>query len=88
MNDKISIPKLFSQIKNSEKIQIENVQKCTKHIVGGLYFDQMCIYGDNELFVSCSKKGYFISYMSTIYKVKKSFIAEQLELIALSKIDI
>ncbi len=86
MNKNISISKVFSIINepnNNHKINLYNVRQCIKHIIHGIYFDEVCIYGEDEVLVSFSKRGYTLLYMSTIYKVHKSFIAEQLELIAL-----
>lgn len=89
MDSQISISKLFSIIKetnNTHKMNMYNVRQCIKHIIHGLYFEEVCIYGDDEVLISFSKRGYTVIHMSNIYKVQKSFIAEQLELIALQMI--
>jgi hypothetical protein len=83
----MNIIDLFIYIKkDTESIISSNVQKCLQHIIRGTYFNPIRIYNDiinNKVSVGFSKKEYIVIHNNTIYLVKKSFIAEQLELIAL-----
>jgi len=83
----MNIIDLFIYIKkDTESIISSNVQKCLQHIIRGTYFNPIRIYNDiinNKVSIGFSKKEYIVIHNNTIYLVKKSFIAEQLELIAL-----
>ncbi len=78
---------LFTQIKkDTESIISLNVQKCLQHIIRGTYFNPIRIYNDiihNKVSVGFSKKEYIVMHNNIMYQVNKSFIVEQLELIAL-----
>lgn len=83
----MNIVDLFMQIKeDAESIISSNVQKCLQHIIRGTYFTPIRIYNDiisNKVSIGFSKKEYIIMHNGIIYSVNKSFIVEQLELIAL-----
>ena len=78
---------LFTCIKeDTESIISPNVQKCLQHIIRGTYFKPIRIYNDiisNKISIGFSKKEYIVIHNEIVYQVNKSFIAEQLELIAL-----
>ena len=78
---------LFKYIKeDTDSIISSNVNKCLRHIIRGTYFNSIRIYNDiinNKVSVGFSKKEYTVIHNNTIYPVNKSFIVEQLELIAL-----
>lgn len=79
-----NILKLFAGIKeNPLKIRLSDVQQCIKNITCGQYFERICIYGENEVCIVYSKRGYNVIHQTTLYHVKKSFIVEQLEWILL-----
>ena len=78
---------LFTCIKeDTESIISSNVQKCLQHIIRGTYFKPIRIYNDiisNKISIGFSKKEYIVIHNEIVYQINKSFIAEQLELIAL-----
>jgi hypothetical protein len=78
---------LFTCIKEDiESILPSNVQKCLQYIIRGTYFKPIRIYNDiinNKVSVGFSKKEYIVIHNDIVYQVNKSFIVEQLELIAL-----
>ena len=78
---------LFTQIKkDTESIISSNVQKCLQHFIRGTYFKPIRIYNDiihMKISVGFSKKEYIVMHNDIVYQVNKSFIVEQLELIAL-----
>jgi hypothetical protein len=85
--DTNNVVDLFTCIKeDTESIISSNVQKCLQHIIRGTYFNSIRIYNDiinNKVSIGFSKKEYTVIHNNTVYSVKKSFIVEQLELIAL-----
>ena len=82
-----NIVHLFTYIKeDTESIVSPNVQKCLQHFIRGTYFKPIRIYNDiisNKVSVGFSKKEYIVMHNDIVYQVNKSFIVEQLELIAL-----
>ena len=85
--DTNNVVDLFTCIKeDTESIISSNVQKCLQHIIRGTYFNSIRIYNDmvyNKVSIGFSKKEYTVMHNKTVYSVKKSFIVEQLELVAL-----
>ena len=85
--DTNNVVDLFTCIKeDTESIISSNVQKCLQHIIRGTYFNKIRIYNDiinNKVSVGFSKKEYIVIHNEMVYPVHKSFIVEQLELIAL-----
>jgi hypothetical protein len=83
----MNVVNLFIYIKkDAESIISSNVQKCLQHIIRGTYFNSIRIYNDiihNKVSVGFSKKAYIVIHNNIVYQVNKSFIVEQLELIAL-----
>ncbi len=85
--DENNMVDLFTCIKEDiESILPSNVQKCLQYIIRGTYFKPIRIYNDiinNKVSVGFSKKEYIVIHNDIVYQVNKSFIVEQLELIAL-----
>lgn len=83
----MDIVDLFTYIKEDpESIISSNVNKCLQYIIRGIYFNPIRIYNDiisNKISVGCNKKEFIVMHNEIVYSVNKSFIVEQLELIAL-----